>query len=425
MACNNLGDFSIGTDFVNLCFSALTTTLYGNDLLLGTVIYTGAACITGGTELVSATFSDGLTNYETDSNGEIIDIEACDCTQFYCIQNDNTYNDTYQYAGVYNVNSYFTGQTTGFFIYYSSGETRWCLSQNINDPCDQFGPYGSTSDCPDFDDTVMYGGICVTTTTTTSPCENFDFDAIFDCYIPPTPSLTPSPSQTPTPTPTPTVSNICGGVSMSVSVTGITPTPLPTQTPTPSPSPEVTRPCSFSGEVIFNSFSEVLQCANSKLFKDCFTGIDYYTSDIVLGPLGNTPKEGYVYKMNINGQSHCAIYQGLFENISGVDVIELITEIGPVTDGSCLNCDPGISPTPSPTPTPTPTPTPSPSPCISLEYRVSNIGPSSLKYKYTNCLGDSISANLAASTNFIVCSTTIPTSSSLSFSPPINLQNVC
>jgi len=423
MACNNLGDFSIGTDFVNLCFSALTTTLYGNDLLLGTVIYTDVACTTS-FELVSATFSDGLTKYRTDLIGEIDFIEACECTQFYCIQNDDTYNDTYQYAGIYDVNSYFTGQTTGFVIYYSSGETRWCLAQNLGDPCSQFGPYGSTSECPDFDDTVMYTGICVTTTTTTSACENFDFEAIFDCLVTPTPSLTPSPSQTPTPTPTPTVSNICGGISMNVSVIGVTPTPSPTQTPTPSPSPEVTRPCSFSGEVIFNSFSEVLQCANSKLFKDCFTGIDYYTSDIVLDPLGNTPKEGYVYKMNINGQSHCAIYQGLFENISGVDVIELITEIGPVTDGSCLNCDPGISPTPSPTPTPTPTPTPSPSPCVSLEYRVTNIGPSSLKYKYTNCLGDSISANLAADTNFIVCSTTIPISSSLSFTV-INLQNVC
>jgi hypothetical protein len=244
MACNNLGIYSIGTDFVNLCFSALTTTLYGNDLLSGTVVYSSVACTTG-TELTSSTFSDGLTKYGTDLTGKIEFIEACECTQFYCIQNDDTYNDTYQYAGIYDVNSYFTGQTTGFVIYYSSGETRWCLSQTLSNPCDQFGPYGSTSECPDFDDTVMYAGICITTTTTTSACENFDFEAIFDCLVTPTPSLTPSPSQTPTPTPTPTVSNICGGVSMSVSVTGITPTPSPTQTPTPSPSPEVTRPCSF------------------------------------------------------------------------------------------------------------------------------------------------------------------------------------
>ena len=409
MACNNLGVFSIGTDFVNLCFSALTTTLYGNDLLLGTVIYNGAACITGVTELVSATFSDGLTKYATDSNGEIIDIEACDCTQFYCIQNDNTYNDTYQYAGVYNVNSYFTGQTTGFFIYYSSGETRWCLSQNINDPCDQFGPYGSTSDCPDFDDTVMYDGICVTTTTTTSPCENFDFDAVFDCYIPPTPTVTPTVSVTPTPTPTPTVSNICGGLSMNVSVINISPSQTPTLSPTPTPTPMLSYSCNFSGEVIFNSINEIIQCANSKKFKDCFTGIDYYTSDLVLVSGTTQPKEGYVYNATINGQGYCVIYDGLFENISGVDSITLITEIGSSVSGACLDCIPNLTPTPTTTPTMTPTPTPSATPCVLYEYTASNNSVSKVSVSYTDCNGI-VSQSISAYSSIIVCSTTTPTS---------------
>ena len=404
MACNNLGDFSIGTDFVNLCFSALTTTLYGNDLLSGTVIYTDVACTTS-FELVSATFSDGLTKYKTNLIGEIDLIEVCECTQFYCIQNDNTYNDTYQYAGIYNVNSYFTGQTTGYFIYYSLVETRWCLSQTLSNPCDQFGPLGSTSDCPDFDDTVMYDGICVTTTTTTSPCENFDFDAIFDCYIPPTPTVTPTVSVTPTPTPTPTVSNICGGLSMNVSVINISPSQTPTLTPTPTPTPLLSYNCNFSGEVIFNSINEIIQCANSKKFKDCFTGINYYTSDLVLVSGTTQPKEGYVYNANINGQGYCVIYDGLFENISGVDSITLITEIGSSVSGACLDCIPNLTPTP----TMTPTPTPSATPCVLYEYTASNNSVSKVSISYTDCNGI-VSQSISAYSSIIVCSTTTPTS---------------
>ena len=392
MACNNLGVFSIGTDFVNLCFSALTTTLYGNDLLSGTVIYTGPLCIDA-TKLVSATFSDGLTKYATNSNGEIEFIEACKCTQFYCIQNDNTYNDTYQYAGIYNDNSYFTGQTTVYFIYYSLVETRWCLSQTLSNPCDQFGPYGSTSVCPDFDDTVMYNGICVTTTTTTSPCENFDFDAIFDCYIPPTP----------------TVSNICGGISMNVSVINISPSQTPTLTPTPTPTPMLSYSCNFSGEVIFNSINEIIQCANSKKFKDCFTGIDYYTSDLVLVSGTTQPKEGYVYNATINGQGYCVIYDGLFENISGVDSITLITEIGSSVSGSCLDCIPNLTPTPTPTPTMTPTPTPSATPCVLYEYTASNNSVSKVSVSYTDCNGI-VTQSISSYSSITVCSTTTPTS---------------
>lgn len=340
----------------------------------------------------------------------------------YCIQNTGYLDGNYSPSSTYD--GYGSWTNGSGFIFYSTGETRWCLAQNLGDPCVEFGPYGSTSLVPNFDDTVAYSGACSTTTTTTLPCTDFDFNALFDCLVTPTPSITASPTVTPSPTPTPTVSNICGGVAMDVSVTGVTPTPTPTQTPTPSPSPEVTRPCSFSGEVIFNSFSEVLQCANSKLFKDCFTGIDYYTSDIVLDPTGNRPKEGYVYKMNINGQSHCAVYEGLFENISGVDVIELITEIGPVTNGSCLNCTPNISNTPTNTPTPTPTPTPSTTPCVLIQYRVNNMGPSQIKYSYTDCSGNSIKEFLATATNAIVCSSSVPTSLSLSFNVT-NLQNIC
>jgi len=222
--------------------------------------------------------------------GGIKDIDTCND---YCIINTGTYDGTYSITGTYDGYDYYTGLTG--FIYYSIAESRWCLSSNLGDPCVQFGTYGNTSQYPDFDDTVGYQGICVTTTTTTNPCVDFDFTALFDCLITPTPSITPTSTVTPTPTPTPSPSDPCGGRDISLSISGVTPTQTPTPTPTPSPTPVITRPCNYSGEAIFNTFDEILQCSNSKKFKDCFTGIDYYTSDIVLVSCGTTPKQGYVY----------------------------------------------------------------------------------------------------------------------------------
>lgn len=336
-ACNFLGTFASASDPNLSCISPLIFDLWGPGLLVGNVVYIDSGCTTPS---VNTFYSDGLTIYEVDSSGTILSISTCTCPGIFCIQNDDIYDNTYQYAGMYGSYTYFTGQTNGYSIFYSTGETRWCLAQNLGDPCDQFGPYGSVSTCPDLDDSVMYPGSCVTTTTTTNACATFDFDAIFDCYIPPTPSVTPTKTPTPTPTPTPTSSNICGGVSMSVTSLGVTPTPTPSFTPTPTPTPEVDRPCNFSGEVVFNTFSEVLQCANSKKFRDCFTGIEYFTSDLVLVSGSTSPKENYVYNALINGLTYCVIYEGLFENISGVDNITLTNEVGSTLEGACLQCVP-------------------------------------------------------------------------------------
>ena len=256
----------------------------------------------------------------------------------YCIINNGTLDGNYDIDGTYGGYNFYGGPAG--FIFYSTGETRWCLAVNLGGPCIQFGPYGSTSSTPDLDDTVMYSGICVTTTTTTNPCSTFDFDAVFDCYIPPTPSITASPTTTPTITPTPSPTEPCGGRSMSVTLDKITPSATPTPTPTPSNTPDVTRPCNFSGEVIFNAIDQIIECANSKKFKDCFTGIDYFTSGLVLLSGTTQPKEGYVYNATINGLNYCVVFEGLFENISGVDNIVLTNEGGPVTNGSCLNCTP-------------------------------------------------------------------------------------
>ena len=264
-------------------------------------------------------------------------------TSNYCIHNTITYDGDYVFGGTYaGYNSYNNTTLLVGFIFYSIPENRWCLAGNLGDPCVEFGTYGNTSSTPDLDDTVMYIGICVTTTTTTNPCANFDFDAIFDCFIQPTPSITPTNTPTPTITPTPSVTPPCGGRSISASISSISPTPTATPTVTPSSTPVVTRPCVFSGEVVFNSINQIIECANSKKFKDCFTGINYFTSGLVLVSGTTSPKEGYVYNATINGLSYCVVFEGLFENISGVDNISLTNEVGPANLGSCLECTPSL-----------------------------------------------------------------------------------
>ena len=256
----------------------------------------------------------------------------------YCIINTGTYDGNYDIEGVHNGHFYYTG-TTGV-IFFSITENRWCLSSVLDDPCVQFGPYLSTATTPDLDDTVMYSGICVTTTTTTDVCASFDFDAIFDCYIPPTPSITSSPTATPTLTPTPSTTDPCGGRSMTVTLDFVTPSVTSTPTQTPSLTPQVIRPYNCPGTVIFNTINQNIECANSKKFTDCFTGINYFTSDLVLVSGNTQPQEGYVYNAIINGFNFCVIFDGLFENVSGVDNVTLTNEVGPSNQGACLNCIP-------------------------------------------------------------------------------------
>jgi hypothetical protein len=456
MACNYLGQFTDGNASpVGLCSGPFPNRFYGDSLAVGQPLYTDSLCFSGsviGSELY---YSDG-TNIYYYFNG-IVSIDPCPTPtptptptltptitptitptrtltptptitptktptptpsainyDNYCIINTGTYDGTYDLTGIlYDGYNYYSGLTG--YIFYSIAESRWCLASNLGDPCVQFGTYGSTSTYPDFDDTVGYQGICITTTTTTNPCVDFDFNAIFDCFVPPSPSLTPTPTTTPTPTPTPSTSNPCGGRDISLSITGVTPTQTPTPTPTPSPTPVVTRPCSYSGEVIFNTFDEILQCANSKKFKDCFTGIDYYTSDIVLVSGGTTPKQGYVYKAIINGQDYCVVYEGLFENISGVDTVILNSEVGSSLNGACLQCIPNTSSTPTPTPTMTPTPTPSVTPCVTYEYLVENMGPSTVTVYFMSCTGDA-SIRLNGLSSAKICSKITPTSPSINVS---------
>lgn len=418
MACNNLGLWVYSGTSVGLCNETPNITLYGgNDFfVVPQPLFSGSSCIIP-TDIISTGFySNGNVVLEFSflfSQYYVTGMSGCTTGGFlYCIQNEPGYNGQYQMAGIQDNYPLYTSSTNNTCIYYSTSETRWCLASSVGSPCIQFGPFASTSSEPDFDVTVGYPGMCVTPPAPpVDPCLTIDFSAVFDCLVPSSPTPTPTISVTPTPTPTPSASNPCGGVSMTVTSSGYTPTPTPTMTPTPTPSPQVTRPCNFSGEVIFNAFTEYIQCGNSKKFKDCFTGIDYYTSDVIFVSGTTLPNEGYVYNATINGQGYCVIYEGLVDNISGVDNISLTNEIGSYVDGACIDCLPNLTSTPTPTPTSTPTPTPSLSPCVSLSYRITNESPSPIKFDYTNCNG-SQSQNLPGFSSIIICASVIPTTTS-------------
>ena len=472
MACNNLGLFTVGSASpVGLCSGPFTLTIYGDNLNIydpitnnyflytdpgctvpltdslyysnGTNIYyyksginTITPCTTPSptgtptstptptvTPTISRTPSITPTNTATPTVTPTITrtstptptptpTPSSTSSVNFCIYNTVTYDGNYLLTSTYGSYNYYTNAPINSgYIFYSTTENRWCLAGNLGDPCVQFGAYNSMSSTPDLDDTVMYPGNCSTTTTTTNPCSTLDIDAIFDCYIPPTPTNTPTPSITPTLTPTPSATDICGGRSIIASGVTVSSTPTPTPTVTPSPTPIITRPCTFSGEVIFNSINEIIQCSNSKKFKDCFTGIDYFTSDVVyISGTTEIPKEGYVYNAIINNQGYCVTFEGLVDNISGVDNIELTNEVGPANTGSCLFCNAQPTPTPTLTPTMTPTPTPTVSPCVSYQYRLSNFSPSKITATYVDCVKGLESISLQPNSSVIVCSTTPPTS---------------
>lgn len=350
MSCFNLGNFSISSDFDTVCYSALTTSLYGNDLLAGTIIYSDSGCTS---PYISSIFSDGFNIYSTNGTGVLSDPTGCTCSQFYCIENTDTYDDEYVSSGFYNGYLYYTGQTNNYYIYFSITQDRWCLSSSLGGSCQLFGSTPCITTCPDLCDSLFSSGYCPTTTTTTSNFCDIDFIDLFTCNIPISPTPTGTPTPTPTPTQTPTPTNPCGLIDFDLDVTSSTPTPTPTPTCTPTPSAQIERPCNYVGKVTFNTIDDYLECPVSKQFRDCFTGELYYTSNLTKLLNGSNPREGYVYDGTINEKDVCVVFDGLRDNISGIDNIQIFTELGLENEGACLSC----APTPVPTSTQIPTTT--------------------------------------------------------------------
>jgi len=279
----------------------------------------------------------------------------------YCISNtgvplyNNTYEDTLtNYNGV----QYYTGQTNGLFIYYSSGDTQWCLSDTLGGTCFLSGKSPCSTTCPDLCDELFTTGSCPTPTPTpTNNCNSLDFSALFDCDLPLTPTVTPTMTVTPTVTVTPTSSSICPPPFIDATIFSLSPTPTPTPTITPSPSVMVERDCTFSGAVTYDMINDDIICPFSYEFQDCFDkGIKYYTFDTLENPSSGEISQFDVFNATVNGKNKCIHYVGFNNQISGTDSITLLTgPYGLSSQGKCILCD--IINTPTPTPTQTVTPT--------------------------------------------------------------------
>lgn len=408
--CTFRGTFAFNaSSSVGLCGQPTTINVYSSTFTVGSTLYSDAGC---SSQLVGGFYCNSQYYFEYDPDLGGVTVLTTNCSGVYCVYDTAGNDDTFYSAGTYQGNYYYTGATSGNYIYYSTGDTLWCLATSLGGTCLQFGPLGSTTPCPDLDDTLFASGVCVTTTTTTDPCTTFDFNALFDCDVTITPSDTPTQTPTPTPTPTPTQTNICGGANFAVTAVKFTPTPAATLTPTPTPTSSTNYSCVFSGTVTFNSMSEVIACGDSKQFRDCFSGYDYYSSQAIVDENGDPLKEGYVYQSTINTVSVCVIFVGLVSNVSGIDNVSIDATIGPESAGSCLSCVPVPSVTPTITPTNTPTPTPT-LPCLCNNYLVT--GDTYYSFTITDCetgltkvMRPYMFGLMSWSSPIAVCSSTVP-----------------
>jgi len=326
-------------------------------------------------------------------------------SSIYCISNTGVplYNDSYEDTLTnYNGAQYYTGQTNGLFIYYSSGDTQWCLSDTLGGTCYLSGKSPCSTTCPDLCDELFTTGSCPTPTPTpTNNCSSLDFAALFDCDLPPTPTVTPTSTVTPTVTVTPTSSSICPVSYIDATIYSVSPSPTPTRTPTPTPSVMVERDCTFSGSVTYDMINDDIVCPFSYEFQDCFDqGKKYYTFDTLENPSGGDITQFMVFNATVleGGTSvpknKCIHYVGINTQISGTDHITLLTgPYGFANQGQCNLCD--IVNTPTPTPTHTVTPT------ITLTPTMTNT-PS-----VTPTLTPTITPTTQDSENIVICNETI------------------
>jgi hypothetical protein len=354
------------TSYSQLSADTIFTTLnlIGQDIPLSS---------SGATSNTGYTCPSGYTLYTCSGTPYCIQIDRQPIVN-YCVNDTGLgYDDYFKYGGIHNSEPYWSGETNGYVIYYTTGGT-WCLSTILDGTCLLEGPDPCNSVCPDLCDTYVFSGACPTPTPTpTVNCSVLDFNAIFDCEVTPTPSITPTISTTPTMTPTPSPSDPCGGRAIDVTISGYTPTPTATSTPTPTPTPQITRPCSVSGTVVFNTIDGQLKSPSSKQFQDCYTGEMYYTTNSIPLPSGGTISQFMIFKASVNGNSKCISFLGYNLDTIGVDSISLVTgPLGYSNVGQCSLCVPDVSPTPTATVTPsvTPTMTPTPTPSMLPGYYV-------------------------------------------------------
>lgn len=380
----NIGEFAafaaeIYSGSVSTLSGYTSTTQLSANTLFSTLNFIGQnipLSSSGATTGTGYTCPEGYSLYTCSGSPYCVYIDKTEIVN-YCIQNTGLgYDDNYIYAGMNDAYSYWSGDTSGLVIYFSTSQGTWCLSDSLGGDCLLAGPYPCTSTCPDLCDEYVFSGACPTPTPTpTVNCSVLDFTAVFDCEVTPTPSVTPTISVTPTRTPTPTPSNPCGGRAVNASITGYTPTPTPTISVTPTITPAVTRPCAISGTVTFSPVIGLLECPSSKKFVDCANGALYYAVNPIILPSGGTLNQNDIFKADVDGVSRCVVFLGIELDVIGVNEIDLVTgPLGSITGVSSCDvvCTPDVSPTPTVTPTPTITPTISmtPTPSVAVGYYV-------------------------------------------------------
>ena len=300
---------------------------------------------------------------------EYCDKPPTNCESTYCVSNTGypTYNGLYNMGGDYNNNKYWSGQTSGLFMYYNTGSTRWCLSTTLGGTCLLSGKSPCYSECPDFYNLYLSSGSCPTPTPTpTNNCSILDFNSFFNCE--PVSFITPTPTSTPTPTPTTTVTptNFCYSITVDAEINDVPVTPTPTSTPTPTPTPIINRDCNFSGDVTFNTINISVNCPISKQFSDCNDPNTIFTTTNVLNnPSGGQITQYMVFNATVNGLPKCISYIGeTYETVGGDTITLTLGPLGYSNVGGCSSCSPTRTPTPTPTITPTLTPTTSVTPTL-------------------------------------------------------------
>ena len=297
------------------------------------------------------------------------------CSSIYCINNTGLVgaDDTYITGGTYNGYTYWSGQTNGWVIFYSTGTTsQWCLSDTFSGSCSLAGKTPCFSDCPDLSTAYVYSGVCPTPTPTpTNNCSVLDFNAVFDCEFIPTPTITPTSTITPTPTITPTATNPCSIIGIDA-IAYRTPQSLPLMAMSENYEPlQVFEPltilnCGVTGDVTFNLINDDIICTSILTFQNCFDNELYYCSNVLLLP-GQTLELYQVYQALVDNESNCITYIGNSNNNVDINTNQIVintTSFGNVNSGKCIVCESYVPPSPTPTPTETLTPTPTITPTM-------------------------------------------------------------
>jgi len=288
------------------------------------------------------------------------------CSSIYCINNTGLVgaDDTYITGGTYNGYTYWSGQTNGWVIFYSTGTTsQWCLSDTFSGTCSLAGKTPCYSECPDLNNAYFNSGVCSTPTPTpTNNCSVLDFTAIFDCEFIPTPTITPTSTITPTPTITPTATNPCSVIGIDAIAYRLPETlPLMVMYNDVLPPLQFVLNCNFTNNVTFYLIDKDITCSSIRTFQDCYSKTVYNSTNVTL-PIGVSLELYMVYTGLVDSQIKCLAYFGDTNNNADINVTEIVItsdSYGNVNNGFCNECQSylPVSQTPTQTPTLTPTPT--------------------------------------------------------------------